>query len=229
MSYLFENPINMPRGSHYGSDYWIVYSYKLKRKVHLYSMLEYANFISLEMDSAVEFYCEQPLKIVNTSVSEKTSSIFDFWVQYTDSSSEFQEIKYNADIIGNDKSALRTQKQIEFQKKWCDANGFNYRVITDNDLYTGQFVIPNLTLLHTHLLHNNRSISKKESEHLFNQLSIQPLTIGNMKFMNILAGNNPLSILAHQFYLGKITMNINERPIDNYTEVRICEQKNIIF
>ena len=49
----------MPRGTHYGSDYWIIYSKKLQRQVHLYSMLEHANFIVLEMDSHVEYFCER--------------------------------------------------------------------------------------------------------------------------------------------------------------------------
>ena len=57
MSYLYQTPIKMPRGLHYGSDYWISNSFKLKRNVHLYSMLEYANFIELEMNPSVEYFC----------------------------------------------------------------------------------------------------------------------------------------------------------------------------
>ena len=59
MTYQYQSPIKMPRGSHYGSDYWISYSYKLKRKVRLFSMLEYSNFIELEMNSEVEFFCRE--------------------------------------------------------------------------------------------------------------------------------------------------------------------------
>lgn len=35
----FDTPINMPRATHYGNNYWEVYSNKLKRKVCLFSNL----------------------------------------------------------------------------------------------------------------------------------------------------------------------------------------------
>ena len=56
--YQYEKPIEMPRGSHYGSDYWVVYSKKLDRRVQCYSMLEFANFLQIEMSHGPE----QPLQ-----------------------------------------------------------------------------------------------------------------------------------------------------------------------
>lgn len=97
MKYLYSTPISMPRGTHYGSDYWIIYSKKLQRQVHLYSMLEHANFIVLEMDSHVEYFCEQPLKITDYNAS-KQQSVFDFWVYFTNGTYEFQEIKYSSEL-----------------------------------------------------------------------------------------------------------------------------------
>ena len=144
MPYLYQTPVEMPRGSHYGSDYWIVYSYKLGRNVHLYSMLEYANFIILEMNSSVEFFCEQPLKIQANLSHTKKSSVFDFWVYYKNGSSEFQEVKYSSELIGNSNAALRSQNQIQFQKEWCKSNGYEYKVITEKNLYDKPFKIQNL-------------------------------------------------------------------------------------
>ena len=116
MAYLFNKPIEMPRGSHYGSDYWIIYSYKLKRRVRLYSYLEYAQFISLEMNPLVEYFCEQPFEINGTFNGKNKKSVFDFWVQYKNSNSEFQEVKYMSELIGSDKKALRSKEQTEFQR-----------------------------------------------------------------------------------------------------------------
>lgn len=61
MEYI--NPIEMPRGTHYGSNYWEAYSNKLKRKICLFSNLEYENFLSLEMNANVMKYCEQPWRL----------------------------------------------------------------------------------------------------------------------------------------------------------------------
>ncbi|RHQ10949.1 hypothetical protein DW974_20045 [Lachnospiraceae bacterium AM48-27BH] len=228
MAHLYQKPIEMPRGTHYGSDYWIAYSYKIKRMVHFYSMLEYANFIKLDMNPAVEYFCEQPLKIEDKdSSSVKKSSVFDFWVQYVDSKNEFQEIKYSSDITGSTESAIRAQKQIDFQRNWCISNQYNYRVVTEKDLYTGQFEIPNLELLHQHLLRYSK-ISRYSPQNLFELLTKKPLCIEEIQANKILPEKYELSILAYQYYLGNIDMTLKERPLDKYTEVKLCEIKSTI-
>lgn len=59
----FTKPIAMQRSTHYGNNYFSVYSNKIKRVVHLFSNLEYYNFLTLETNPQVETFCEQPLKI----------------------------------------------------------------------------------------------------------------------------------------------------------------------
>ena len=59
----FDKPIKMPRGTHYGSNYWEVYSKKMGRKACFFSNLEYHNFLTLEMNPDVIQMCEQPLEI----------------------------------------------------------------------------------------------------------------------------------------------------------------------
>ena len=119
MNHLFKTPIEMPRGSHYGSDYWICQSHKIKRRVHMYSMLEFWNFITLEMDSSVEYFCEQPFEIeIHDEKSEKIrKSVFDFWVLYTDGREEFQEVKYSSEI----------KKKMIPQRPYVQKNRFNCR------------------------------------------------------------------------------------------------------
>lgn len=228
MSYLYKTPIDMPRGAHYGSDYWIVYSYKIKRMVCLYSMLEYANFITLEMTPNIEYFCEQPLRISEAVDGAKISSVFDFWVVYSDGKSEFQEIKYESELNGNSDTSLRSQRQISFQENWCIKNKQNYRVITENDLYEAPFKIQNLELLHSYMV-RYKPISKKASETLLELLCQKNLTLEEVKALNIIPENFELSFLAYQYYLGNVELNINNRPIDNNTEVKICAGKNIIL
>lgn len=59
----FTKPIAMQRSTHYGNNYFSVYSNKIKRVVHLFSNLEYYNFLTLETNPQVETFCEQPLKL----------------------------------------------------------------------------------------------------------------------------------------------------------------------
>ena len=44
----FSKPIDMPISTHYGNNYYTVYSKKLHRICQFYSNLEYFNFLSLD-------------------------------------------------------------------------------------------------------------------------------------------------------------------------------------
>ena len=191
-------------------------------------MLEYANFITLEMNYNVEYFCEQPLKIWDESSSSKRSSIFDFWVQYRDGVSEFQEIKYSSELMTSTDSALRSQHQIELQQNWCNANGHNFRVVTEEELYKGQFSFQNLRSLQSHLLRHHQS-DDIGIRKLYKMLDDGPLTLGEIRSLELFPKDNVLSYLASQFYLGNIEIDINNRPLDNYTDVKLCDTKNTIF
>ncbi len=117
--YLFEKPIEMPRGRQYGSDYWLVFSNKLNRKVSLYSIYEYVAFLKFEMSYEVEYFCEQPLKAELNIEGKKEFTVFDFWVFYRSGYSEFIEIKPSNELSGNTKEAIRSQEQIKKQENWC--------------------------------------------------------------------------------------------------------------
>lgn len=90
----FKEPIIMPRGTHFGNNYWEVYSSKIKRKVCLFSNLEYENFLTLELNPKIEYFCEQPLDAKVIIDGEETKTIFDFWVKYKDGTEEMQ-VKYS--------------------------------------------------------------------------------------------------------------------------------------
>jgi hypothetical protein len=56
-------PLLMKRGSKYGSNYWEVYSPKVKRIIRLFSDLEYDHWVLVENNPSVTSFCEQPLRI----------------------------------------------------------------------------------------------------------------------------------------------------------------------
>ncbi|MED0708838.1 DDE-type integrase/transposase/recombinase [Aneurinibacillus aneurinilyticus] len=54
-------PVPLKRNAHYGSNYWEVYSPKIKRNVHLFSDLEYDHWVSVETNPQIKAFCEQPV------------------------------------------------------------------------------------------------------------------------------------------------------------------------
>lgn len=218
MDYPFKKPILMPRGSHYGSDYWIAYSFKVGRTVHFYSMLEYAHFLCLEMDHSIDYFCEQPLKIENIFDSHKKSSVFDFWVCYKNGEEEFQEVKYSNELFDKTDAAMRSQKQIDFQRKWCESNNYKYRVVTEETIYKGEFYFQNLKVLQSNLLRCHAA-HKFDPSILIKNLSVRNMTLLELKKLGILPDGQELSVLAYQLYLGNIKMSLEKRPLDFNTEV----------
>lgn len=229
MSYLYNTPVSMPRGTHYGSDYWIVYSKKLQRHVHLYSMLEHANFLTLEMDSKVEYFCEQPLKITDSSTSKQQSSVFDFWVYFSNGTAEFQEVKYSAELQGNTESAIRSQKQIAFQKKWCEKQNYAYRVVTEKDLYKSEYYISNLDILYSFVIRQVTPIIHEQEIALYNFLLSGPQTVFAINNQAIFDVGSEMSNLALLYYKGNISIDIRNRPLDKKTEIRLCANENITY
>ena len=222
--YLYETPIEMPRGSHFGSDYWISYSKKLNRRVQCYSLLEFANFLSLEMNPNVEYFCEQPVRIELVDVPGQ-SSIIDFWVLYKDGSTEYQEIKYTKDLESNENERVR--KQIALQKEWCKRNNQKYEIRTEKEL-----LIPNV-------------FNNLKQLHFWNSNAEQSLDV-DLSFLKCLKNNNnKLTVIelsknlnyslktlyetiAVQMYLGYISVDLITRPFDFNTEVSLCKTVNLI-
>lgn len=222
--YLYEKPIEMPRGSHYGSDYLIAFSKKINRRVQCYSMLEFANFLQLEMNPDVEYFCEQPVKIELVDFPGQ-SSVIDFWVQYKDGNQEYQEVKYTKDLESNENE--RIKKQIALQKEWCKRNNQRYEIRTEKTL-----LVPNV-------------FNNLKQLHFWNSNSEQFPT-ADLTFLKYLKNNDKLTIkelnnllnyslrtiyetIATQMYLGYITVDIQSRPLDFNTEVSLCKNVNLIF
>lgn len=95
----YTEPISMPRGTHYGNNYYEFMSRKNRRIVTAFSNLEYWNQICMEMDANVEKYCEQPLKTQVYLDGQTYETVFDVWVKYKDGREEFQEVKYADELI----------------------------------------------------------------------------------------------------------------------------------
>lgn len=140
---MFTKPYNINFNSKYGSNRWIVWSYKINRGVYLYSDLEYAHWLIIENDPLVQYFCEQPLLIETVNEeNKKITSIPDMYIRYANGSEEIREIKYKIDL-----ESVRTLKQIKIQKEWCIKNNFKYQIMTEDEIKKNPVFLSNLKIL----------------------------------------------------------------------------------
>ena len=224
MDYKYTSPISMPRGTHYGSNYWLFQSMKCHQIVAAYSNLEYENLLTLEMDYHVEYFCPQPLKTPVVLDGKTSETVFDVYVVYTDGTEEMQEVKYSSELNGDDKKSQRTKAQIEKQKAWCHQNDIKYTVRTEKEIELGTYYIRNLAIL---AAKNRRFCNAEISEKAiltYIEDAGNP-TIGMMENSGILSFFYGTDLLASLYYKGLITLSdIKNKPITNSTEV-FCNGK----
>lgn len=221
----FNMPIEMPRGTHYGNNYFVVYSNKIKRVCHFYSNLEYYNFLSLESNPNVEKFCEQPLKIQVVLDNKIKSVIFDMWVRYRDGREELQEVKYEAELYGSDEKSIRSQEQIRREQKWCIDNNIDFVIRTDKNILQGRYYVNNANIICA----RNRRYVPTEDEY-YNHKIIETLskygtvTIAELRDNNLLPINNEINHICYMYEKGLISLNIADRPLDIKTEVKLWEK-----
>ncbi len=222
----FNKPLEMPRGTHYGNNYYMVYSQKLHRVVTLFSTLEYYNFLSLEMNSDVEKFCEQPLKIEIIQDGKVKHAIFDMWVRYKDGTEEFQEVKYSAEVEGEDEGSIRSQEQIRRERAWCESNNVQFGLRTEKDIIKGRFFVQNLNVIAARV---RRYVPTEDAYYtpvIINILSAKKsMKIEDLINNNCLPINNELNHICYLYFNGTIDMNIATKIFDRKTEVTLCQAK----
>jgi hypothetical protein len=213
-------PIQMPRGRKYGSDYFIVPSHKLGRNITLYSNLEFKNWLTIEMNPHIIAFCEQPYKAEMLYNGILKNTVFDMWVKYDDNREEFQEIKYSKELVGNDKHAIRSQEQIEFQRKWCKINKMMYVIRTEKEIEIGPYYIENLLHLTSRIKHYSHIKAKELYPHIKAALLEGPISIlqlsSNLKCISV---EDMLSIIAYAVYDGIVTLPLQDNCIGTDMEV----------
>lgn len=218
----YTTPVKMPRGTHYGSNYYEFISKKLKRTVTAFSSLEYWNQIGLEMDHQVEKYCEQPLETDVFFDGQTYKTVFDVWVRYKDGQEEFQEIKFAEELEYEKSISERSYRQIAIQKAWCEQNGKRYIVKTDRDIILGTHYIRNLLYLYPKVLRLERTETIAE-KHILKFISDRgTTTVGYLINSGIISAQIGIDILANLFYKGNICFgNLENEPFGFVTEVHI--------
>lgn len=221
--YRYTKPLDMPRGTHYGNNYWSFHSVKLGRRVTAFSNLEYENLITLEMNPEVEYYCEQPIKIHLFDKGVDKSAIPDVWVFYKNGREEFQEVKYAESLLEGTSDYMRSMEQIERERSWCEINGFAYVVLTYEAIHKGEYYLRNLIFLRGHL--KNNLLIKNPSIRNVSRAIKYDSTIGSLFNDETLKENDLISVLSSMFYRGLITFDdLDDKPLRLETRVRINEE-----
>lgn len=220
--YRYTKPVNMQRNTHYGNNYYVIPSRKLNRNVIAFSFLEYANIISLEMNSLVEYYCEQPCTVDVYVDGKKATTTFDVYVVYTDGHEEMQEIKYLAEYNAKNEKGERDRAQVEKQRLWCTQNSIWYVLRTDDIIMPGDFTIRNLEWLAAKARRTSNT-NEMARKFLMNYLGkTGKLTIGQLYSSGNITEQNGLNILADMFYRGEVSFSdIDGTVISNRTEVYV--------
>lgn len=214
-------PLNVPRNNTYGSNYYITYSFKLKRKVIFYSDLEFYNFLTLEMNPFVLSFCEQPLEIQIEVDGTLQKSILDMWVFYKDLSEEFQEVKNSQDYIIEKPN--RATRQMLKQKSWCIQNGYKHAVRTESSIIKGPFYIDNLLFLNGALKRSNYTEALNCVYYLRSILKYNPLTIKEIINMCIFS-EDINCIIAVGYYEGIIDLDLEKSPISIDSKIVLYEK-----
>ncbi|WP_142830061.1 TnsA endonuclease N-terminal domain-containing protein [Planococcus soli] len=140
---MFTKPYTTNFNSKYGSNRWIVWSYKINRSVFLYSSLEYDHWLIIENNPLIKHYCEQPLLIETVNDNNKRiTSIPDMYLCYTNGSEEIVEIKYKQDLETD-----RVRKQLKVQKEWCKKNNLKHQLLTEEEIRKNPIYLSNLKIL----------------------------------------------------------------------------------
>lgn len=218
----FTKPIDMPRGTHYGNNYYAVYSAKLHRVCHFYSNLEYFNFLSLEINPMVEKFCEQPMKINIIQENKLQHAIMDMWVLYRDGREELQEVKYSSELTGDSLEALRSQEQIRREKLWCQENHIDFIIRTEKSISQGRFFLNNANIMAARLRRYIPTEDKFYNPRVINVLKkYEKVTIEELINNGLLPLNSEIDHLCYMYEKGLIDMNISNQPLGNKTEVSI--------
>ncbi|MCE5169691.1 TnsA endonuclease N-terminal domain-containing protein [Paenibacillus profundus] len=212
-------PISGTRSTKYGSNYWTALSSKIKRRVQLFSDLEYDHWVLVESDPNVKTFCEQPLKIQHLINGEIVNSVFDMWIQYVDGTEKFIEVKYERDLDPINPKSSRNIRQTGAQQDWCRANNKYYEIRTDKMIRGNPLYLSNLKQIISYT-RNRGAYNEVDSHRLITFINMKRITLGEIEteFIN-LTPQRIREIVCNLIYTGQVEANISNCIIGSSLEV----------
>ncbi len=213
--YRYEEPIFRLRSSSYGSNYWVFHSRKLRRRVAVFSNLEYENILTLEMNPDVEWYCEYPLETTVYIGGKESKVLFNAWVKYKDGTEEYQGVAY---LCSSDDS--KDHVKVACQSAWCLQNDVNFVFRNEKNIETGPFYIRNISLLAARARRFTACGLNADRIFLSFIQAKRHICIGELEKMGRLEKYRALDYISDLYYRGLVTLsNMNTDCISADTEV----------
>lgn len=217
-------PVAMPRNMRYGSNFWSIYSLKLRRRAHFFSDLEYDHWIHVETNPFVKTFCEQPLRIRHSHGGKVVESVFDMWIQYIDKTETFVEVKYEAELDPNNPKSTRALRQTRAQESWCHENGKPYKIVTEEKIRSNSLYLSNLKQIVSYT--KNRAVPVETDRHrLLQFIGPKKVTIGEIeRAFETVSPQRVRETICMLIYSGKLAANLTSCVIGPYLEVWISDQ-----
>ncbi len=189
-------------------------SLKMKRMISFESLIECDFLYLLEYEPTVDRFYEQPLTI-EYGLEGRTC-------RYTP---DFQVVQRQSNRLVECKPAALVHTEDNRRKfaaalEWCQAQGWEFCLVTDQDLRTGPR-LANIKLLTRYARHVIRPEIKARVSALLHSASTA-LTVGNLA--QALAPSDPASALASILHLAfhhELWIAVNEAPITVQSQVRL--------
>ena len=216
-SYRYTEPIEMPRGKKYGSNYNVFQSPKLNRRVATFSNLEFYHCLKLEMNPDVEYYCEQPARL-STYVDGAGGVVHfvpDVYVVMRDGKEYFVEVKYRSELQKDD-----TKRQIVAESKYSRENGLLYKLSTEKEILSSNFIAESRLQMVEYV---NR-YRYEFDDYVFDRLLLflihnQHVTVEALIENGIVDLSKALALVSVSIFNGIVTVTEKGRPFDLKTEV----------
>jgi hypothetical protein len=218
------SPIPIKRSTKYGNNYWISYSPKMKRNIRLFSDLEYDHWILIETDPKITSFCEQPLRIRQPIGIEFVESIFDMWIIDAQGVETFIEVKYARELDLQSPKSARSIRQTDAQKKWCQENGYQYKVALDREIRSNPILLSNLKQIVSHMKNRKQLVETDRFK------ITQQLKRGKTNLIQLVRTTPQIEesrlrdAVFGLIYEGSVKANLDKVLIGHMTEVWIDEE-----
>ncbi|MHB0865034.1 PDDEXK family nuclease [Paenibacillus sp. SEL3] len=207
-----------------GRNRFFAFSRRLKREIRLYSPLQYDNWVMVETDLSVEYYCERPKKIVVSVAGEIIETVFDMWIK-TEKEEIFIFLRNAYEININDhRVKQKALKELLAQQIWCKEMKYKHRIITDEDIRSNLILLANKKTLIPYYMPINE-LRNELYPLIIDKLCNEPTAIRELEKI---PGFHPITVRNHIYamiYYGIIKFNQNHEIISSLSEVTINVQE----
>ncbi len=195
-------------------------SLKMRRMVQFESTLERDLIYLLDFDPQIVEFEEQPLKIAYQHEGKGRGYTPDFQVLFASGQIALLECKPHRFV-----SKEEHQRKFSAAQAWCDARGWLFQIVTDEQLQTG-YRVQNVKLLTQHARHEV-GIEIKGSIFACLANAKRSLTISDaMQAVNPAEPTAVIMPILHMAYHHELYLPLNKAPLNPQSPINLYSPSN---